>query len=64
MKSKDEVLRRVATRMHPELGEEDQGAAPGATPECRVIGVGADTPAAPHPTCCRGSTVGNLCPQA
>ena len=50
--------------MHPGLGKEDQGAAPGATAGCQVIGVGADTPVAPHSTHHRGATVGNLCPQA
>ena len=49
MKSEDEVLHRAATRIHPGLGE-DQGATLGTTLGCQVIGVGADTPAAPHPT--------------
>ena len=62
MKSKDGVLRGVAT-MHPGLGEEDQGAGQSAAPGCQAIGVGADTPAAPHPTHHQGATVGNLCPQ-
>ena len=64
MKSKDEVLHGVATRMHPGPGGEDQGAAPGTTPGHQVIGVGADTPAAPHPSCHQGATVGNPFPQA
>ena len=63
-KREDGVLHRVATRTHPGPGEEDPGAAPGAIPGCQVIGIGTDTPAAPHPTCHQGATVGNPYPQA
>ena len=46
----DWALHGAATRMHPSPGE-DPGAAPSITPECLVLGIGVDTPAAPHPTC-------------
>ena len=41
---------------------EDPGATPGAAPGCRVIGIGVDTLAAPHPTHPQGATVGNPYP--
>ena len=51
--------------MDPGLGGEDRGAAPGATQGHQVKWGGADTPAAPHPTCHQGATVwGNPFPQA
>ena len=61
-KREDGALHGMATRMHPGAGGEDPGAAQGAAPGHRVIGIGVNTPAASHPTCPQGATVGNPYP--
>ena len=64
-KSEDEVPCDAGTRTDPGLGGEDQGAAPGIALGCQAKWGGADTPAAPHPTCHLGATAwGNPFPQA
>ena len=55
------MLHRAAPKKHPGPGE-DPGAAPGIAPGCQVLGIGADTPAAYHPTCHQGATAGNPYP--
>ena len=58
----DWALGRAATREHPGPGE-DPGVTPDITPGCQVLGIGANTPAAHHPTRCQDATVGNPYPQ-